>query len=318
MSNRTSEANKAIAAAWAKEKQLVFEGKGTRDWTPEQQNNIIEKGKAYDEDGKAYEGHHMKSVSAYPEYQGDAENIQFLSRVEHLSAHGGYTMNLTNGYYDPFTGKTRGFGDNKYELCEVIKLTNPTAIKNGAVQTQNIVEIDKNYENSKLSHNAIDNISNNNTNKNLEKHKTNADNTNKIGNSKSFKPVYKRVLNGIKPIANKCINFFKSDVGHTVLVFLGVAATSVIVGKSGVLNSSNEESESSSNTDYLDYNENSNSDDINEYNYSNVDDVSIDINEQKVKRSPPDEHTVRQHAQRYNEVWKDKAPYPRGGKKTDE
>ena len=51
MSRRTAESNKAILAAWNKEQELVQEGKGTREWTPKQQQDIIEKGKAYDDDG---------------------------------------------------------------------------------------------------------------------------------------------------------------------------------------------------------------------------------------------------------------------------
>lgn len=47
MSRRTSEASKAIRAAWLKEQELVAEGKGTRDWTPEQQKEILALGKAY-------------------------------------------------------------------------------------------------------------------------------------------------------------------------------------------------------------------------------------------------------------------------------
>ena len=49
MSNRTSEASKAVSEAWKHEQELVREGKGTRDWTPEQQRDILERGKAYDE-----------------------------------------------------------------------------------------------------------------------------------------------------------------------------------------------------------------------------------------------------------------------------
>ena len=54
MSRRISEANKAVRKAWENEQQLVFEGKGTRDWTPEQQQSIIDKGKAYDDEGRAF------------------------------------------------------------------------------------------------------------------------------------------------------------------------------------------------------------------------------------------------------------------------
>lgn len=78
MSQRTSESGKAIRAAWKNERKLVEECKRTRDWTPEQQHEILTKGKAYDEDGRAFEGHHMKSAEAFPEYQGDPNNIQFL------------------------------------------------------------------------------------------------------------------------------------------------------------------------------------------------------------------------------------------------
>lgn len=55
MSRRTAESNKAILAAWIKEQELVKEGKGTRNWTPQQQQDILEIGKAYDDNGKAFE-----------------------------------------------------------------------------------------------------------------------------------------------------------------------------------------------------------------------------------------------------------------------
>ena len=61
MSRRTAESNKAILAAWNKEQELVQEGKGTREWTPKQQQDILEKGKAYDDDGVAFQGQHMKA-----------------------------------------------------------------------------------------------------------------------------------------------------------------------------------------------------------------------------------------------------------------
>lgn len=115
MSKRTAESSKAIRRAWVEEQKLVSKGKGTRDWTPEQQKEILELGKAYyhsknsDDvnDGKAFEGHHMKSADAYPKYQGDFENIQFLSRPEHQEAHGGDFRNPTNGYFDPVTKKNK-------------------------------------------------------------------------------------------------------------------------------------------------------------------------------------------------------------------
>lgn len=125
MSNRTAGANRAIAEAWQREQELVKTGRGTRDWTPAQQQSILEFGKAYDENGKAFEGHHMKSVERFPNDQGNAGNIQFLSRSEHISAHNGSFLNSTNGYFNPKTGKTNDFGDNSFEPCKVIDLGNP-------------------------------------------------------------------------------------------------------------------------------------------------------------------------------------------------
>lgn len=121
------ERNKAIRLAWEKEQQLVQEGKGTRDWTKEQQKDILDpdKGKAYDENGRAFEGQHMKSAAEYPEYQGDPDNIQFLTREEHLEAHKGSWQNPTNWFYNPETKEFVDFGDNKPIPCEVLNLSDP-------------------------------------------------------------------------------------------------------------------------------------------------------------------------------------------------
>ncbi len=136
MSRRTSEASKAIRKAWEKEKELVAEGKGTRDWTTEQQKEILEFGKAYyhsddpndKHDGDAFIGHHMKSAEAYPEYQGDPENIQFLSYPEHQEAHKGNWQIPSNWYYDPVTKEYTEFGEGKFLPCKVINLTEPVQI----------------------------------------------------------------------------------------------------------------------------------------------------------------------------------------------
>lgn len=125
MSRRTSEANKAIDVAWKNELELVRDGKGTRDWTREQQQDILDRGKAYDNNGKAFEGHHMKSVEEYPEYQGNAENIQFLTRTEHYAAHDGNFQNPTNGYYRPETGETEPFGKDELQPVQPRELTSP-------------------------------------------------------------------------------------------------------------------------------------------------------------------------------------------------
>ncbi len=119
------ERNKAVREAWNREIELVQEGKGTREWTPEQQKDILEKGRAYDDKGKAFEGQHMKSAEQYPEYQGDSGNIQFLTRAEHLEAHNGNWQNPTNWYYNPVTKEMYDFGEGPYIPCEIIQLSAP-------------------------------------------------------------------------------------------------------------------------------------------------------------------------------------------------
>ena len=136
MSRRTAKSNKAILAAWSKEQELVQEGKGTRKWTPKQQQDILEKGKAYDEDGVAFQGQHMKSAEMYPEYQGDPGNIQFLTRSEHLEAHNGNWRNPTNWYFNPVTKKKIDFGDGPFIPCEIIQLPEPIMKSNISVDTK--------------------------------------------------------------------------------------------------------------------------------------------------------------------------------------
>ena len=116
-----SERQKAVRDAWKNEKERVAQGEGTRDWTPEQQNQIIEEGRV---DG--FEGHHMKSVSNYPDQAGKPENIQFLSESEHFDgAHQGSYHNQTNGYYNPNSGSMEEFNGNELRPVESQELSEP-------------------------------------------------------------------------------------------------------------------------------------------------------------------------------------------------
>ena len=92
---------KAVDGAWKRERQLVSQGKGTRNWTKKEQKELIQTGRV-----KGYEGHHMKNVADHHSKAGDSSNIQFLTRKEHFAAHRYDFHNKTNGYYDPLTGKT--------------------------------------------------------------------------------------------------------------------------------------------------------------------------------------------------------------------
>ena len=87
----TAERQKAVRQAWKEEKQRVLAGKGTRQWTKSEKKELITRGSV-----SGYDGHHMKSVSKYPQFAGDSKNIQFLTEKEHLyGAHQGSYHNKT-------------------------------------------------------------------------------------------------------------------------------------------------------------------------------------------------------------------------------
>ena len=102
------ERRKAVAKAWKRERELVSKGYGTRDWTLKEQKELLRKGKV-----SGYHGHHMKSVDGHNSRAGDVDNIQFLTKKEHLAAHKGCFRNNTNGYYDYKTGETHSFSRYK-------------------------------------------------------------------------------------------------------------------------------------------------------------------------------------------------------------
>ena len=68
--------------AWKREIKLVRQGRGTRNWTMEEQKELLTTGRI-----KKYVAHHIKSVKEYPEHADNVDNIQFLTRKEHYKAH---------------------------------------------------------------------------------------------------------------------------------------------------------------------------------------------------------------------------------------
>lgn len=115
-----NERQNAVRKAWKQERERVQEGKGTRKWTLEQQKEILDRGSV-----RGYEGHHMKSVSLYPEYAGEPKNIQFLTEDEHLyGAHKGNYHNLTNGYYDADNQTMVEFNGNEIRDIPEVDLQN--------------------------------------------------------------------------------------------------------------------------------------------------------------------------------------------------
>ena len=110
----------AVRLAWKNERNRVENGYGTRKWSAAEQEELISRGAVH-----GYEGHHMKSVSLFPEYAGEPRNIQFLSETEHLwGAHNGNYHTPTNGYYDPTTGVMYEFKGSELPELRNIKLSN--------------------------------------------------------------------------------------------------------------------------------------------------------------------------------------------------
>lgn len=294
MSRRTAESNKAILAAWNKEQELVQEGKGTREWTPKQQQDILEKGKAYDDDGVAFQGQHMKSAEMYPEYQGDSGNIQFLTRAEHLEAHNGNWRNPTNWYFNPVTKEKIDFGDGPFIPCEVINLPEPVVI---VPKDDNSFKEQKSEE--KIQADKYEDV----LNQNKEVDKMTDKKQNAVIPPKIQTPKKSNMfVRGLKSVG-------RFIVEHPVE---SLEIAGVVIGSAAKAISSFRGSSSSSSAHSTMPQNDSNS------TGTGIVEKVADIVE-KANRSMPSENDVSGHRQRYHTkdgvIWKDKAPYHRGGNK---
>ena len=284
MSRRTSESNKAILAAWNKEQELVREGKGTRDWTPEQQQDILDKGKAYDENGRAFEGQHMKSAEKYPEYQGDPENIQFLTRAEHLEAHDGNWQNPTNWYFNPVTKEKVDFGDGPVIPCKIIQLAE-SVVSESNVDSSLTEQRERKEQPYKTKDKSSPNVK---VLKDTYK-KTEAQTHPKVQVPQKTSNMFARGLKSVgKFIAEHPVESFE-----IVGVVIGGAAKAISSirsrGSNSARNTTQQVNSSVANTSIV----------------------------EKVARSLPCENDVSGHKQRYHTkngvIWKNKEPYHRGG-----
>jgi hypothetical protein len=91
--NLSSLRQAAVRDAWAQERQLVQEtGQGTRNWTELEMEELRQNGKV-----SGYQGHHINSVSEYPNKARDPNNIRFLTPQEHFETHDFNWRNPTSG-----------------------------------------------------------------------------------------------------------------------------------------------------------------------------------------------------------------------------
>lgn len=286
MSRRTAESNKAILAAWNKEQELVQKGKGTREWTPQQQQDILDKEKAYDDNGKAFEGQHMKSTEMYPEYQGEPGNIQFLTRAEHLDAHDGNWQNPTNWYYNPVTKEKFNFGDGPFIPCEIINLSEPII----SLKVDSTIE-EKNIEDRETASNT-----GGSSKETVETHTKSSKFEIPKPHNVAPKKSNNAFVKGLKTVG-------RFIVEHPVesLEIAGLAIGSIAKAVSSIKGRGSGSTHSTASTSAN----------------SSVADKVADIVE-KASRALPSENDVKGHKQRYHTkngvVWKDKAPYHRGGK----
>ena len=307
------ERNKAIRLAWEREQKLVAEGKGTRDWSDDQQKDILDpdKGKAYDENGRAFEGQHMKSAAEYPDYQADPDNIQFLTREEHLEAHKGSWQNPTNWYYNPETKEFVDFGDNKPTPCAPINLSEPVC--SPVIESQNNSE--------KLQTVKDDTTPAECTKPSREEDASHRSESKSQSKTTVVPPeVHESFGDKVLHVVHTITEFGeKHPVLTGVLKAVGIAAAAA--GAGAIANSargSGGESSSSSSDDYF---RDSSDDDYSDYSSSDELDSSSSSRDYPDERSSPDEHTVPAHGQHYHTkdgvIWKEKEPYQRGGKHDD-
>lgn len=286
--SRTSirERNKAIRKAWEREQQLVKEGKGTRDWTIQQQQDILDptKGKAYDDNNNAFEGQHMKSASKYPDYQGDPDNIQFLTREEHLEAHKGSWQNSTNWYYDPINKEFYDFGDGDIVPCKIIELSVPINISSKNLDTSH----DEGEGSKSFDIGGKDDF----PSKQSETIPSEVKVSPKV--SKNLRERIKGVVEAVKGFGER----------HPVIISAikgaGIMATAVVAG--GIVNGGkgsgvgSDDSDSSSINDYFSgFSDVDDSDSLDGGDSDSYDDGYYSEN-----RSSPEEHMVSEHFQHYH------------------
>lgn len=284
------ERNKAIRKAWIKEQELVQAGNGTRKWTQEQQIDILEKGRAYDEKGKAFEGQHMKSAEEYPEYQGNPDNIQFLTRAEHLEAHDGSWQNPTNWYFDPITKEKIDFGDGTFIPCKTVPLPEPVVKVNTETGTNN------NQEDIQTGQKTVPNSS-------LEKgHKPHKKiESQKFLNPKAAPPIKSRniFISGLKTSGRFIVEHPIESLEIASVAIGGAVKVITSIRKNGSGGTNKTTSETKT---------------------SNIVDKVTDIVE-KASKSLPCENDVSGHPQRYHTKngveWRNKGPYHRGGNKDE-
>lgn len=228
----------------------------------------------------------MKSTEMYPEYQGEPGNIQFLTRAEHLDAHDGNWQNPTNWYYNPVTKEKFNFGDGPFIPCEIINLSEPII----SLKVDSTIE-EKNIEDRETASNT-----GGSSKETVETHTKSSKFEIPKPHNVAPKKSNNAFVKGLKTVG-------RFIVEHPVesLEIAGLAIGSIAKAVSSIKGRGSGSTHSTASTSAN----------------SSVADKVADIVE-KASRALPSENDVTGHKQRYHTkngvVWKDKAPYHRGGK----
>ena len=321
MSVRTADADKAIRIAWENEHKLVSDGQGTRDWTPEQQRDILEYGKAYDDEGKAFHGQHMKSVAQYPNYQGDPRNIQFLTKDEHFEAHKGSWQNPTNWYYDPVNKQFIDFGDGAPIPCAVIELSDPVIL----VDKCNTDEVADEAAQTEEKPSSGTDPPTQNTQQTINSGALDHDNASNVQiKHASSRNAFSRLVSWGGETAKHLWHNYKGEIITFALSLVAVALDAV------TSSSNNSDDDASSISDSNAQSSRStkvpNVDSVIRNDYFEPSESPESFNEEEImkeKRKSPKEHTVNDPGQRYHYKdgsvrYKEKQPYKRGTPKGEE
>lgn len=317
MSRERTERIKAVRKAWEREQQLVAEGEGTRDWTPEQQKSILDIGVALDDEGRPFEGQHMKCVASYPEYAGDPDNIQFLTRQEHLEAHRGNWQNPSNWYYNPVTKEFIEFEEEELIPCQVFELSNPIVSMKGSSgpeQTETASPKDNFGEKEKDKSPPSNEKEKESVSLSAQVKKPVID---KVSSVEKASPTFlEKTWNFVKTTASAAGHYVKNNpwkVIGGVLTFVGAVATAV---SSSNNSSRSSDSYHSPSEPYDSDSYDNGPDDSGDENYSDNDDTSIE-RDYPDERSSPREHDVSGYDRQQNGKTVHVNPYKRGGKKEE-
>ena len=117
--------SRAVKEAWEKEADRIREGRGTWDWTVEQQAELLIRSHTNNPGVSGFEGSHMLSAKDYPEHAGNPDNIQLIPTIAHYD--GVHERNprehTPNGIYNAETGEVIPIEDGIIPTLREIELT---------------------------------------------------------------------------------------------------------------------------------------------------------------------------------------------------